>query len=169
MRPPRGRAASRASGNGDPHDAIGVHVRIASCYNLLMREARSRVADRWGLTLPQFDVLAELTRADDRGVTFVELSRLLLVTSGNLTGIVNRLEGRALVRRERDRTDGRVVRVRLTGEGRAMTRGMLPRHAQDLGRVLAFMPAQRLRRLSKLLDEVRHGLADAAPPEAGSV
>src|ERR1700730_8694119 len=74
---------------GNPREAIGVHVRIASCYNLLMREARSRINSRWRLTLPQFDVLAELARADERGFTFVELSRLLLVTSGNLTGIVD--------------------------------------------------------------------------------
>jgi len=138
---------------------MGVHVRIASCYNLLMREARNRVGDRWDLTLPQFDVLAELARADERGFTFVELSRLLLVTSGNLTGIVDRLEARGLVRREPDRRDGRVVRVHLTERGRAVTREMLPRHAQDLGQILAFMPAERLRSLSGLLDEVRHGLA----------
>ncbi len=127
-----------------------------------MREARNRVGDRWNLTLPQFDVLAELARADERGFTFIELSRLLLVTSGNLTGIVNRLEARRLVRREPDRTDGRVVRVCLTGEGRAKTREMLPRHADDLGRILAFMPAERLRHLTGLLDEVRHGLTSHA-------
>ena len=62
------------------------HLRIATCYNLLMREARQTIAQRWSLTLPQFDVLAELARADACGFTFVELSRLLLVTSGNLTG-----------------------------------------------------------------------------------
>ena len=42
--------------------------------------------------MPQFDVLAELARAPEQGFTFVELSRLLLVTSGNLTGIIDRLE-----------------------------------------------------------------------------
>jgi DNA-binding MarR family transcriptional regulator len=151
----------RTSGTGHPHDAVGVHVRIASCYNLLMREARNRIGARWDLTLPQFDVLAELARAGERGFTFIELSRLLLVTSGNLTGIVNRLEARGLVRREPDREDGRVVRLRLTGRGRAMTREMLPRHARDLGQILAFMPAVQLRRLSSLLDEVRHGLTAA--------
>src|ERR1700704_3779687 len=46
------------------HQALRVHVRLATCYNLLMREARNRVGDRWNLTLPQFDVLAELARAE---------------------------------------------------------------------------------------------------------
>lgn len=137
---------------------MGVHVRIATCYNLLMREARTQVGGRWNLTLPQFDVLAELARADARGFTFAELSRLLLVTSGNLTGIVKRLEARGLVRRQPDRRDRRVFRIQLTERGRALTHGMLPRHALDLGQLLAFMPVERLRRLSALLDEVRHGL-----------
>ena len=157
--PSRGRVRGGSSAN--PHEAVGAHVRIASCYNLLMREARRSVNDRWSLTLPQFDVLAELARADERGFTFIELSRLLLVTSGNLTGIVDRLEARELVRRQRDAKDGRVVRVKLTGRGRAMTSRMLPKHADDLGEILAFMSRDGLKRLSSLLDEVRHGLMRA--------
>lgn len=149
-----------AAGDVIPSEALGVHVRIALCYNLLMREARSRVGARWNLTLPQFDMLAELARADRRGFTFVELSRLLLVTSGNLTGIVDRLEARRLLRREPDAQDRRVIRVKLTGKGRAMTARMLPRHKEDLGQILSFMPRNTLQRLSALLDDVRHGLVE---------
>jgi DNA-binding MarR family transcriptional regulator len=155
----RNGAATERSGVGvNAHEAVGVHIRIASCYNLLMREARNRVSERWNLTLPQFDILAELARADRRGFTFVELSRFLLVTSGNLTGIVDRLESRQLVRREPDVLDRRVVRVKLTRKGRAMTARMLPKHAEDLGKILAFMPKSDLQHLSVLLDDVRHGL-----------
>src|SRR5262252_200284 len=71
--------------------SLRVHLRIANCRNLLMRESR-RSVERSGLTLPQFDVLAELSRGGREGSTFGELSRLLLVTAGNLTGIVDRLE-----------------------------------------------------------------------------
>ena len=78
--------------------AVRIHLRIATCRNLLMRESR-RSVEPWGLTLPQFDVLAELGRATRAGFTFGELSRLLLVTSGNLTGIVDRLESDGLARR----------------------------------------------------------------------
>lgn len=154
----KGPGGERSGAEVNPHEAVGVHVRIASCYNLLMREARSRIGTRWNLTLPQFDVLAELTRADRRGFTFVELSRLLLVTSGNLTGIVDRLEARQLVRRAPDAQDRRVIRVKLTVKGRAMTARMLPRHQDDLGQILSFMPRNTLLRLSALLDDVRHGL-----------
>jgi DNA-binding MarR family transcriptional regulator len=58
-----------------------------------------------------------------------------------------------------DRTDRRVVHVRLSEKGRALTRKMLPRLADDLEEILAFMPKETLNRLSTLLDDVRHGLA----------
>ena len=143
------------------HEAIRVHLRIASCYNLLMREARIRIFERWELTLPQFDVLAELARAEGAGFTFVELSRLLLVTSGNLTGIVDRLEARHLVRREADLSDRRTIRVRLTQKGRSLTEEILPRHREDLDELLSFMPLDRLIRLAALLDRLKQGLTAA--------
>ncbi len=134
---------------GRTREALRTHLRIATCYNLLMREARQRVAGRWNLTLPQFEVLAELARAGAGGFTFAELSRLLLVTSGNLTGIVDRLEGHRLVVRRPDATDGRVIRVALTARGRRVTRRMLPTHAADIEEILAFMPRAALATLSR--------------------
>lgn len=134
--------------------ALRVHLRLATCRNLLMREAR-RSIDRWQLTLPQFDVLAELARAGDRGFTFIELSRLLLVTSGNLTGIVDRLERDQLVRRESDPTDRRVIRIQLTPRGRRLTDEMLPAHADDIEAVLAAFPRGDLSQLADRLGRLR--------------
>ncbi len=141
-------------------ESVRTHLRIASCYNLLMREARRLVMNRWNLTLPQFDVLAELARADAGGFTFVELSRLLLVTSGNLTGIVDRLEEQRLVERRPDVRDGRVIRVALTERGRRVTDQMLPAHAADIEAMLSFMPRNSLAALSDLLGRLRDGLRE---------
>jgi len=143
---------------GRTRESVRTHLRIATCYNLLMREARQRVATRWNLTLPQFEVLAELARADVGGFTFVELSRLLLVTSGNLTGIVDRLEEQRLVARVPDAKDRRVIRVALTERGRRVTDQMLPAHAADIEEILSFMPRSALTELSELLGRLRDGL-----------
>jgi DNA-binding MarR family transcriptional regulator len=143
---------------GRTREAVRAHLRIATCYNLLMREARQRIVTRWSLTLPQFDVLAELARADAGGFTFVELSRLLLVTSGNLTGIVDRLEDQRLVERRPDGKDRRVIRVALTEKGRRVTTHMLPAHAADIDEILSFMPQASLARLNGLLGRLRDGL-----------
>jgi DNA-binding MarR family transcriptional regulator len=155
---------------GRTRESVRTHLRIATCYNLLMREARQRVATRWNLTLPQFEVLAELARANEGGFTFVELSRLLLVTSGNLTGIVDRLEEQRLVERRPDARDRRVIRVALTERGRRVTDQMLPAHAADIEEILSFMPRSALNELSDLLGRLRDGLharAEGRGPRAG--
>jgi DNA-binding MarR family transcriptional regulator len=154
---------------GRRRESMRTHLRIATCYNLLMREARQTIAQRWRLTLPQFDVLAELARADAGGFTFVELSRLLLVTSGNLTGIVDRLEEQRLVERRPDAKDRRVIRVALTDKGRRVTDEVLPAHAADIDDILSFMPRAALTQLSDLLGRLRDGLharADRDRPAA---
>ena len=143
---------------GRTRESVRTHLRIATCYNLMVREARQRVVSRWNLTLPQFEVLAELARADAGGFTFVELSRLLLVTSGNLTGIVDRLEEQRLVERRPDGKDRRVIRVALTDKGRKVTGHMLPAHAADIEEILSFMPRVALTELSDLLGKLRDGL-----------
>jgi DNA-binding MarR family transcriptional regulator len=143
---------------GRTRESVRAHLRIATCCNLLMREARQRIAGRWNLTLPQFDVLAELARADAGGFTFIELSRLLLVTSGNLTGIVDRLEQQRLVKRHPDGNDRRVIRVALTDKGRRLTDRVLPAHAADIEEILSFMPASDLDQLNALLGRLRDGL-----------
>ena len=159
----------RKAVQGRARESVRTHLRIATCYNLLMREARQRIVSRWRLTLPQFDVLAELARADVGGFTFVELSRLLLVTSGNLTGIVDRLQQQRLVERRPDSRDRRVIRVALTEKGRRVTDEVLPAHAADIEEILAFMPRTELTQLSELLGRLRDGLharADADRPAA---
>ena len=74
--------------NADSRLALSVWVRLLKAHGLLLREVRRRVPD--ALTLPQFDVLAQLHRSDE-GMTPGELTRELLVTAGNVTGIVERL------------------------------------------------------------------------------
>jgi DNA-binding MarR family transcriptional regulator len=143
---------------------LQVHLRLARCRNLMMREMR-RSVERWNLTMPQFDVLAELARAPEQGFTFVELSRLLLVTSGNLTGIIDRLEEYGLVKRESEATDRRVTRMKLTPLGKRRIDELLPLHAGDVAQVLSLMPRERLALLNDLLGELRDALhAQETPP-----
>jgi DNA-binding MarR family transcriptional regulator len=141
--------------------ALQVHLRLARCRNLITKEMR-RSVERWNLTLPQFDVLAELARAPERGFTFVELSRLLLVTSGNLTGIIDRLEAEGVVRRVPESSDRRVTRMKLTPRGKKLTEEMLPQHAEDVSRMLSVMPGERLKELNDLLGQLRDGLHERA-------
>jgi DNA-binding MarR family transcriptional regulator len=143
---------SRAGdGRGDGQLALSVWVRLLKAHGLMLREVRRRVP--LSLTLPQFDVLAQLYRRED-GMTPGELTRELLVTAGNVTGIVERLGRLGLVDRRPVPHDRRAVRVRLTPRGRQLMRRIIPRHRRDVAGLLARVPPDDLARLRDLLGDV---------------
>ncbi|HEY7514637.1 MAG TPA: MarR family transcriptional regulator [Vicinamibacteria bacterium] len=133
---------------GDQALALSAWVRLLKVHGLLLREVRRLVPD--GLTLPQFDVLAQLDRRPE-GMTPKDLTRELLVTAGNVTGIVERLAQHGLVRREPVPEDRRTVRIQLTPEGRRRIAEALPAHRRDLARLLAGVPPSALAALRESL------------------
>ena len=140
----------------DRHLAVSTWLRLLHGYAVIERELRRAVADH--CTFPQFDVLSQLDRERD-GLTFVELSRRLLVTAGNLTGIVDRLHADGLVRRSVHPADRRAFRLTLTPKGRRLVRRAQRRHHRALTTLLAGVPARDLRVLRRLLDRLRASAA----------
>jgi DNA-binding MarR family transcriptional regulator len=138
-----------------PKNAAALWIRLAKCYGLVLRDVRRRVAN--GMTLPQFDALAQLHRHPD-GMTASELSRELLVTAGNVTGIVARLEARGHVRRECNPRDRRVAVLRLTGAGRRLARREIERHERLLATIFEGLAPEEERRLCDALDHLRAAL-----------
>ncbi|AZY92314.1 MULTISPECIES: MarR family winged helix-turn-helix transcriptional regulator [Paracoccus] len=110
-----------------------------------------------GTTLPRFDVMAALWRRRE-GVTMSELSRLLLVSNGNATAVVDRLEADGMVRREAEDGDRRRIRVRLTPEGLEAFEIMALGHEAEVDAILG--------RLSETdLEALRDILSRAGRPE----
>ena len=110
-----------------------------------------------GTTLPRFDVMAALWRRRE-GVTMSELSRLLLVSNGNATAVVDRLEADGMVRREAEDGDRRRIRVRLTPEGLDAFEIMALGHETEVDAILG--------RLSETdLEALRDILSRAGRPE----
>jgi DNA-binding MarR family transcriptional regulator len=143
----------------DRHLAVSTWLRLLHGYALIERELRRAVAEH--CTFPQFDVLSQLDRERD-GLTFVELSRRLLVTAGNLTGIVDRLHGEGLVRRAVHPADRRAFRLTLTAKGRRLVRRAQSRHHRALTALLGEVPARDLRALRRLLDRLRSSATSRA-------
>jgi DNA-binding MarR family transcriptional regulator len=149
---PRRRSSRGAPG---PQLALSVWLRLLKVHGLLLRDVRRVVPT--GLTLPQFDVLAQLHRRPE-GMTPGELTRALLVTAGNVTGVVDRLARLGLAERLPIPEDRRTVRVRLTRRGRALMERAVPRHARDLTRLLGAVPAAELEALQERLGSLVHRL-----------
>jgi DNA-binding MarR family transcriptional regulator len=141
----------------DGHLALSVWVRLLKSYGLLLREVRRFVPE--DLTLPQFDVLAQLYRRED-GMTPGELTRALLVTAGNVTGIVDRLARLGLAERRPVPQDRRAVRVRLTQRGRQLMQRAIPRHRRDVESAMAGVPPALLARLRDVLGSLNRALEE---------
>ncbi len=151
--------APAAPGHGENQLAVSVWVRLLKAHGLLLREVRRRVPP--DLTLPQFDVLAQLHRRPE-GMSPGELTRELLVTAANVTGIVARLRALGLVERRPVPQDRRTVRLRLTARGGRLMRQAIPRHRRELGALFATVDAPRLLRLRDLLGDLSRSLEEHA-------
>lgn len=101
-------------------------------------------------TLPRFDVMAALYRRRD-GVTMSELSRMLLVSNGNATAVVDRLEKDGLVRRTQSDSDRRTVFVALTPEGLAQFEGLASDHEAEVNKLFNGLSDADLESLTEIL------------------
>ncbi len=108
-----------------PHDKEGLRLwlRIVSCTQMVEQEIRTMLRDKFATTLPRFELLCALDRVPD-GLTMGELSRWLMVTKGNVTGIAEKLSEDGFITRQPTPTDRRSFVVTLTAEGRALYKQM---------------------------------------------
>jgi DNA-binding MarR family transcriptional regulator len=120
----------------DSKQLLRLWLKLFSCATAIEKRARQMFIDRFGTTLPRFDVMAALEREQD-GLTMGALSGLLLVSNGNVTAIVARLVEDGLVTRTQDRNDRRVLRVKLTAKGRREFRSYAMAHEAWIGQVLS--------------------------------
>ena len=152
-------------------DTLRVWLRLLACAGLVEREVRTRLRDEFGTTLPRFDVLAQLdsaARESVRGLTMTELSRRLMVTNGNLTGLVERLVRERLVSRATSSADRRSQIVRLTPAGKRALDAMTPRHQEWIAEMFAELSAddvaQLYAQLGSLRSSIRHSLTKEQEP-----
>jgi DNA-binding MarR family transcriptional regulator len=138
--------------SGD-HRALRIWLRLLTCTQLVEREVRSRLRERFNTTLPRFDLMAQLERHPE-GLRMNALSRLLMVTSGNVTPIVDLLENEGLVERLDD-DDRRAWRIRLTPAGRKTFAEMAREHEEWVVELFAGLTRKEHDELLKLLAKLK--------------
>ena len=106
----------------DDHGAIRLWLRMLATNRLVETRTRRLLQERYATTLPRFDLMAQLERAPS-GLKMGELSRRMMVTGGNVTGITDLLEKEGLVERVPDPDDRRAILVTAHGRGPAQLRG----------------------------------------------
>lgn len=142
----------------DHHLSLRLWLRLLSVTTHIERAVRLRLRDQFDITLPRFDLMAQLER-EPQGLSMGELSRRLMVTSGNTTAIVDQLENEHLVQRQMHPSDRRSYNVVLTAAGRQTFAAMATAHEAWVADMLAPFDTQHQNQLHQLLGKLKKDLA----------
>ena len=137
-----------------PHLRLKLWVRLLRAVRPIETELRRRLDREFGVTLPKFDVLAALARHQG-GMTMTEVSRQLMVSNGNVTGIVDRLVAEGLVVRAANEADRRATFVRLTRQGLRLFETMAAAHERWVDEILGAFSDERSDGMIGLLEALR--------------
>jgi DNA-binding MarR family transcriptional regulator len=146
----------------DHHESLRLWLRLLTCTNLIETHVRKALAKEFKTTLPRFDLMAQLERAP-HGLQMGELSRRMLVTGGNVTGIVDQLERSGLLVRTEHPADRRAYLVKLTKEGRRLFGQMAAEHETWIVKLFSGIPKREQRALTESLTRLRGQLTQETP------
>jgi DNA-binding MarR family transcriptional regulator len=138
----------------DDHQSLKVWLRLLSCSTQIETEIRKRLRAEFGMTLARFDYLAQLHRHTG-GLRMSALSRYLMVTGGNVTGLTDELEKEGLVERQPEPDDRRSYRVSLTPKGHQVFEAIASVHEGWVVSIFAGMSSAQKAQLHDLLGRLR--------------
>jgi DNA-binding MarR family transcriptional regulator len=148
-------AETKVAERPDDHKTeLRLWLRLFTCKMVIENEVRRRLRDTFAVTLPRFDLMAQLDRAPG-GMTLGELSQRMMVTNGNVTGLVDRLVAQGLVERRPSPTDRRAQIVSLTAEGRKLFRAMARANADWVAEIFADLAPGEIDELMRLLHKTK--------------
>ncbi len=143
-----------ARAHSEHPDALRLWLRLLTCTQLVEKQVRSQLRERFDTTLPRFDLMAQLERAPE-GLKMNEVSRRMMVTGGNVTGITDQLVAEGLVDRVDVAGDRRAYRVCLTAKGRKLFNEMARQHEQWIVDAFSSLSDKDVATLNKLLGKVK--------------
>jgi DNA-binding MarR family transcriptional regulator len=143
-----------ARAHSEHPEALRLWLRLLTCTQLVEKQVRTNLRERFETTLPRFDLMAQLERAPD-GLKMNELSRRMMVTGGNVTGITDQLVTEDLVERIEVEGDRRAYRVRLTAKGRKQFHDMARQHEEWILEAFSGLSDKEISTLHRLLGKVK--------------
>jgi DNA-binding MarR family transcriptional regulator len=139
---------------GDHQAELRLWLRLLTCATLIEGEVRRRLRDSFEVTLPRFDLMAQLDKTPG-GMTLGQLSSRMMVSNGNVTGLAERLVAQGLLDRKPSPSDRRAQIVSLTAEGRRAFRAMARAHENWIAEIFAGLTAAEIDELMRLLAKTK--------------
>ncbi|MDB5886737.1 MAG: transcriptional regulator, MarR family [Polaromonas sp.] len=150
-----------ARGHSEHPEALRLWLRMLTLTQLIEKQVRTQLRELWGTTLPRFDLMAQLERKPE-GLKMNELSRRMMVTGGNVTGITDQLVVEGLVERVPVEGDRRAFLVRLTARGRSLFADMANQHENWIVAAFEGLSPTEVEALHLLLGKVKQHHHDSA-------
>ena len=141
----------------DDHHSIKLWLRLLTCSSLIESRLRGALREEFSTTLPRFDFMAQLERVPE-GLTMGELSRRMMVSGGNVSGIATQLVQEGLVGRRQVPDNRRTFKVKLTAKGRRTFARMAQRHEQWVIEMLGHLDGDEVDQLMHLLKRIKQEL-----------
>jgi MarR family 2-MHQ and catechol resistance regulon transcriptional repressor len=139
--------------------ALRLWISLARCYATYARAISCKVQE-YGLTPPQFGIMEALHHLGP--LSLGELADKLLVTGGNVTYVMDRLEEQELVYRERSPQDRRIIQAKLTPKGKALIGDVFPGHGGFVEELSGHLDSSEQDALRSLLKKLGKGIRDEA-------
>jgi DNA-binding MarR family transcriptional regulator len=149
--------------SSDDHHSLRLWLRLLACSTDIETEIRKRLRAQFGMTLARFDYLAQLHRHEG-GLRMSALSRFLMVTGGNVTGLTDELEKDGMVRRDAEPGDRRSYRVALTPQGRKAFEKIASEHETWVVELFGGIEEAERQQLYALLGRLRVRLSTRHDP-----
>ncbi len=137
--------------------AVRTLLTFVYTYDVLMVHFTKLMAG-YGLSPAVFNVLMILSRSSGKKLKQHDISKLLLVSRANVTGLVNALVRKGLAKREADRSDGRAWLVKITPKGKALLESYLPHHYTTIHRIFSEFKPDEKKELFRLLCKFKSGI-----------
>jgi DNA-binding MarR family transcriptional regulator len=155
-------AETVASERPDDHrEELRLWLRLLTCTTMIEGEIRRRLRRDFDVTLPRFDLMAQLDKAAD-GLTLSDISKRMMVSNGNITGLVDRLVASGHVVRRASETDRRAQVISLTDLGRAEFRRMAEMHEGWVEEMFSGLSRENVESLMDLLARTKRSVREGS-------
>ena len=139
-------------------DSLKLWIELIRCSNILERHVDKNFRQHYGQSISRFDVLSQLERVADEGLTVGELGLKLIASKGNITGLVNRMIKDHLVTKESKPDDRRCFQVKISKDGLSLFKKMAVDHASWIESSFSALNIDSMKNMTRLLAEIRLSL-----------
>ena len=139
-------------------DGLKLCIELIRCSSQLDRIIDRNLRSKFGQSISRFDLLAQLQRVGESGLSIGELGKRLISAKGNITGLINRMIKDELLLKTAKIGDRRSFNIKASAKGSQLFKQMADSHAQWVYELFADIDLESMNNMTYLLGDIRGAL-----------